>query len=78
MAICNKKPYEQVHRANIVNHNFYKIYDDITDIVSFIRTIPLVLELHQINQADFCKVRGLYRQWRISLRPETDIVINVF
>lgn len=35
---------------------------------SFIRTIPLVSESHRISR----KARGLYRQWRIALRPETD------
>ncbi len=35
---------------------------------SLIQTILSVLELHQINRP--FAARGLYRRWRLSLRPE--------
>ena len=39
---------------------------------SFIRTLTVGTESHQFSLSD-AKGRGLYHQWRISLRPETDL-----
>ena len=41
--------------------------------VSFFRTIPLVWEFHPFSQ--LLPARGLYRQWGIAPRPETDFVL---